>query len=571
MSLRVWLPFNGNLQNQGLDPVILTNYDVTFDTAGKISQCANFNGTSSYLQLDDSFSPNGLDELTVSCWLYPLTTSLTGVFLMRGSSAHRIKIYNQTFAFRDTNNSTLREITFTTLPIDTWTHLTCVYKHGEVWVYINGILDTHSTTYYNITSMLLSDINEMRIGRNTTTSGSTYFSGKINDFRIYDHALSAKEVEELAKGLVLHYKLDNNGLGGENLALNSQKLDKVSSKTNLYIYPRGASTRQLRNDGFYEVKCTAAWQGLSFWANTLNLAVGTKLTYSFYIYGNGSSRAFSFYPMMYNSAGTRDTSTGMPISIDGGAYTTVNAKSFTATTATTSEYHYVTFEWNQAVSNIISNGGSIELSIQVHGTWNTGDWVCVFAPKLEYGEVPTRWSPAPADLGLDTSIIYDSSGYNNNGILNDTSATISSDSARYAVCLKNNQSNNSGTYLLKGNINMPESSALTFSWWMNPTALGYQIGGIFSTSSLDLPTDYNTTAAHMYDSTFACTNVSGTCVKITVSPYLITNEWHHYVLTYNGSELNFYVDGISKVTKAQTGALKAFQYIFPFYSTTFLF
>jgi hypothetical protein len=31
----------------------------------------------------------------------------------------------------------------------------------------------------------------------------------MNDFRIYDHALSTKEVEEIAKGLVLHYKLDD--------------------------------------------------------------------------------------------------------------------------------------------------------------------------------------------------------------------------------------------------------------------------------------------------------------------------------------------------------------------------
>ena len=50
---------------------------------------------------------------------------------------------------------------------------------------------------------------KIRIGRDYRSSpGQTYFTGCLNDFRIYDHALSAKEVEEIAKGLVLHYKLD---------------------------------------------------------------------------------------------------------------------------------------------------------------------------------------------------------------------------------------------------------------------------------------------------------------------------------------------------------------------------
>jgi hypothetical protein len=54
------------------------------------------------------------------------------------------------------------------------------------------------------------------LGRDSRT-GTTAFNGRLNDFRIYDHALSEKEVKEIAKGLILHYKLDNNGCGGRNL------------------------------------------------------------------------------------------------------------------------------------------------------------------------------------------------------------------------------------------------------------------------------------------------------------------------------------------------------------------
>jgi hypothetical protein len=34
------------------------------------------------------------------------------------------------------------------------------------------------------------------------------FKGMVADFRLYDEALSLKQIKELSKGLVTHYKLD---------------------------------------------------------------------------------------------------------------------------------------------------------------------------------------------------------------------------------------------------------------------------------------------------------------------------------------------------------------------------
>lgn len=87
--------------------------------------------------------------------------------------------------------------------IGTWYHLALVsdFINKVAYIYINGSLVTSAT----ITS---GDWG----GTYTFTVGQLYgwkIDGLMNDLRLYDHALSAAEVKELSKALVVHYTFDD--------------------------------------------------------------------------------------------------------------------------------------------------------------------------------------------------------------------------------------------------------------------------------------------------------------------------------------------------------------------------
>ena len=181
------------------------------------------------------------------------------------------------FSVSDGSSAVQYNCTATTFTLDTWNHIACIYKNGEIKIYLNGILNkTYTTT---ITPVLNSS---QHLGIGAASNGAEKLTGYLNDVRIYDHALSQKEVEEIAKGLVVHYKLSENrnvmanvysyptfntssANGGWSHWGGSGHAGSFSQNTNKeYIYDKSKTYSHLVSDGASGTKDYLVYQSPAF-------------------------------------------------------------------------------------------------------------------------------------------------------------------------------------------------------------------------------------------------------------------------------------------------------------------
>ena len=227
MSLQIWLPLNGDLMNQGLSSAIISGTPV-YATTGKIGGKSLNTGM---LSITASDAEKILNNKTFSyaCWIYVNAdtgvTSGCSAFFGResmssgGNRQFTLFQYNNVNSLHWSwqNNTVTDSSTFTTgilpnvFPSRQWTHLAVTYENPVIKFYINGKLK-HTVSNAVSNSSSFNYTLPVAVG-----SASRY----LNDVRIYDHCLSEKEVKDLAKGLVLHYRLA--GPGQENLVKNSNK------------------------------------------------------------------------------------------------------------------------------------------------------------------------------------------------------------------------------------------------------------------------------------------------------------------------------------------------------------
>ena len=388
MALQVWLPLNGSLENKGLNQKItLTNNGATVDNNGKIGKCYTYT-TSQYMEINNlQFS--SLSSCSISFWIkvtaksssgwLPFTGQTTSYYIMATSAG--------TGAFYHGSAGSGQKI----------------YKDGIISTTPGALNEWH---HYVITGINLSSWTKFYINK---YSSAWNFGGSVNDLRIYDHCLSPKEVKEISKGLVLHYKLDDIGINNNLLPIGSQRLSVNGSKSS-NEYMNLCSTLNI-------------FDTYGLVPYTISFDIKADVAHSFNIYGNyGSNPKYSFSQKSIN----------------------------------------VTTEWQRfshTFTPYISTSSGTWAGISVYGVYGSGAIVSVRNVKLELG---TKSTP----ISQISNKIYDCSGYGNNGSILE-SLNLNNDKPRYNYST-NFDGNTSGILIENLNISNIINTAMTYSFWIKP-------------------------------------------------------------------------------------------------------
>lgn len=442
MSLKVWLPLDGDLRNLGTSPDTFSG-SPTY-AQGKIGQCMVCPATVLTTKSDLPAQLTKNNVYSLCCWLKMANPSEgSGWLILLGSGTGTTRGLWISSTVQWAYSGSGQNFQVSIHPNDgNWHHIATTIDGSVAKLYIDGQFMS------SLTPTTLEPISNKNIQIGTPSR-----SFHINDARIYDHCLSAAEVHEIAQGLILHYKLDNNGMGNPNLALNSKTFKN-------WIAGSGWQKITEDNETIYHFSRSGATAN-----NWMRLIPETTIIPS--NYPNGITVSLDFKTedvsainhtcigaiQIYQPNGTRigwiepkwdlsqvENNKWIRLSqfFSSGQLAYVNPTYEGATVA----YTRFSFQLEQNGSIYIKN------------------------VKIENGNKATAYFPSPEELNIDMTHITDSSGYGYTGnIISNT--TITSDSPRYETSTY--FTNNTGGIEIP---NMPMhifNNGNTIAFWIKPS------------------------------------------------------------------------------------------------------
>lgn len=520
MGLQIWLPLCGNINNQGVLGVTASGAPASWGN-GKIGKCATFTGNvANRITTPDMQALHHTDNFSYCVWLnqnYSVDANKTQFAFTYGRAD--AGSYGYGIQIRSTSIIACwfgTRATEITCPANEWHHIAVTVSGTTIKYYVDGILSKTATTA-TLPTYLDSECKGLGLGC-FHYSGDIYpYYGSMNDFRIYDHCLSAREIKEISKGLFLHYKLGgvDGYFGGRNLA--TQTNQGVTG----WGWTMQAGDRtftEVVEDGIRTCKATrgtvaqSGWSvigyeniGRSKWKTNTTYTLSLDVKASVTTYFNAQFREYDGTDQIVKSI------------------TALNNKAI-ANTWCTLAWRVVSVDTlpSATAQNTYFSGmdSSVGVTYQFRNV------------KIEESDKPTVWTPAPEDNpALYGTTLYDTSGYLSTAT---PSGTIgySSDSPRY-----------DGSYVFSDTSHfkltqpLVSPSQFTCSFWVRPTSLG---------SYAIVTSNYNNPASGFW----IAVNCEGSGLWFYNGSYarsnkglLTLNTWYHACLVFKDGVFTWYQNG----------------------------
>jgi glucose/arabinose dehydrogenase/fibronectin type 3 domain-containing protein len=167
----------------------------TWATSGQTAAALSFSGSNQRLNVNDAASLDLTTGLTIEAWVYP--TELSGwrtVVMKERTAGLSYALYAHDSvpmpaAYLRIGSSDIRVAGMSALPLNAWSHLSVTYNGSVAILYVNGIqVGSRAVSGSIVTSNL-----PLRVGGNQPWG--EYFSGRIDEVRIYNRALTAAEIQ----------------------------------------------------------------------------------------------------------------------------------------------------------------------------------------------------------------------------------------------------------------------------------------------------------------------------------------------------------------------------------------
>lgn len=220
MALQVWLPLTGDINNNGIMSVPITT-NSSFVKGGLFGKMYESTADNKYVKLDGIMNKlKNFKQYSMAAWVFVSKAATNHSSSIISSGDWNVGSKQMTFglygwnASRNGYNYILypnrtswnRTITIDTfIEVNKWYHIAITYDGEKTRAYVNG---EHKASVSDGGITIDPGNVSAYVGCATYYAGFT-LRGNLNDVRIYDHCLSVKEIKEISRPLLLHYKMCN--------------------------------------------------------------------------------------------------------------------------------------------------------------------------------------------------------------------------------------------------------------------------------------------------------------------------------------------------------------------------